>query len=69
MPVHLGAVNLEALGELDVGLGNQLLQVRLALDQRQLPQVVAVEIEQTVVPSAEGTTTSPSMIAEPALIR
>ena len=46
MRVHLAAVDLEALAELDVGAGDQLLQMRLALDQRQLPQIVAVEIEQ-----------------------
>ena len=43
---HLAAVDLEALAELDVGLVDQLLQMRLALDQWQLPQIVAIEIKQ-----------------------
>src|SRR5215204_5311984 len=30
--VHLGAIDLEALAELDVAAGDQLLQMRLALD-------------------------------------
>ena len=33
---HLAAVDLEAFAELDVGAGDDLLQLRLALDQRQL---------------------------------
>jgi hypothetical protein len=64
--------------------------MRLALEQRQLSQVVAIEgqqverdyddlvglarssfcrTEKSVLPSAAGTTTSPSMMAEAALIR
>ena len=46
MRVHLPAIDLEALGELDIGAVDDLLRVRLALDQRQFPQVVAIEIEQ-----------------------
>jgi hypothetical protein len=44
--VYLGAVDLEVLAELDVGVGDDLLELRLALDQGQLLQVVAVEIEE-----------------------
>ena len=35
MGVHLAAVDLEALAELNVGAVDQLLQMGLALDQRQ----------------------------------
>jgi hypothetical protein len=42
MRVHFGAVDLETFRELDVGFCDQLLQVRLALDQRQFSQVVSV---------------------------
>ena len=42
----LGAVDLEAFAELDVGTGDDLFQLRLALMQRQLPQIVAVEIQE-----------------------
>jgi hypothetical protein len=34
------------IAELDIGLVDDLLQLRLALDQRQLPQVTSVEIPQ-----------------------
>ena len=44
--VHLATIDLETLAELNGGLGDQLLQLRLALHQRQLPQVVSVEVEQ-----------------------
>jgi hypothetical protein len=72
-----------------IGFGDQRLQVSLAFDQRQLPQVVAFEIEQVErdhrdlcgfalklilqhrevggARSADGTTISPSMIADAAL--
>src|SRR3569833_3071533 len=43
---HLAAVDLEAFAELDVGPVDQLLEMRLALEQRHLPKVVAIEIEQ-----------------------
>ena len=46
MGIHLATIDLEALAELDVGAVDDLFQVRLALDQRQLPQIVAVEVEQ-----------------------
>ena len=46
MGEHLASVDLEALAELDVGPVDELLQVRLALDQRQLPQIVTVEVKQ-----------------------
>jgi hypothetical protein len=42
---HLGPVDLEGLAELDIGALDDLLQLRLALDQRQLPEVGAIEIE------------------------
>jgi type IV secretory pathway VirD2 relaxase len=48
MGEHVGPVDLEALGELDVDLGDQLFQMGLALDERQLPQIVAVEVKQAV---------------------
>jgi hypothetical protein len=43
---HLGAVDLEAIAELNVGALDDLLQLRLALEQRQFSQVLSVEIEQ-----------------------
>jgi hypothetical protein len=88
--VHLRTVHFKAFAELDVGFGDQLFQMCLALDQWQFSQIVAVEIERSkatstifldlpfssfcnteksVVPSAAGTTISPSIIAENALIR
>src|SRR5882724_5919523 len=86
--VHLGTIDLKALAELDIGLGDDLVEQRLTLEQRHLPQVVAIEVKQiecdhhffdrplssfcntekSVVPSTAGTTTSPSMIADPALM-
>lgn len=46
MLVHLFAVDLEAVAELNTGIGDQLFELRLALDQRQPSQVLSVEIEQ-----------------------
>lgn len=46
MREHLASLDLEALAELHVGLGNDLLELGLALKQRQLPEVLAVEVEQ-----------------------
>ena len=46
MLVHLATIDLEALTELDIGLGDDLLEQHLALDQGQLSQVMAVEIQQ-----------------------
>jgi hypothetical protein len=43
---HLLAVDLETFAELDVAAVDDLLQMLLALDQRQLSKVIAVEIEQ-----------------------
>jgi hypothetical protein len=43
---HRRAVDLETFAELDGGVGDQLFQMHLALDQRQFPEVVTVEIEQ-----------------------
>jgi hypothetical protein len=42
---HLFAVYFEAFAELDVGLVDDLLQMLLAPDQRQLSKVIAIEIE------------------------
>jgi hypothetical protein len=39
-------VRLEALAELEVGAVDDLFQLSLAFDQRQLPQIVAVEVHQ-----------------------
>jgi hypothetical protein len=71
-----------------VGIDDEFFEQRLAFDERQLPQIIAIEIKQiesdqddlggatlqlilqdtekSVVPFAAGTTTSPSMIADPA---
>ena len=46
MREHLAALDLEAFAELDVGAVDDLLQFGLALDQRQLPKIAAVQIEQ-----------------------
>jgi hypothetical protein len=43
---HLPAVDFEAFAELDCCVGDQLLEERLAFDQRQFPQIVAIEMEQ-----------------------
>ena len=43
---HLATVHFKALAELDVGAVDRLFQHRLALGQRQLSEVIAVEIEQ-----------------------
>jgi hypothetical protein len=43
---HLLAVDLEALAELDVGHGDDLLELGLALPERKFPDVAAVQIEQ-----------------------
>ena len=87
--VHLLAIDLEALAELESVSAMIFFSCALRSNQRQLPQIVAVKVEQiegdqhdlvdlplssfcstekSVVPSAAGTTTSPSMIAEPALM-
>src|SRR5712691_989165 len=86
--VHLAAIDPEALAELDIGLGDDFLEQGLTFEQRQLPQIVAVEVKQIerdhhdlfgsslefvlqhreVRGAVPGTTTSPSMIADPALM-
>ena len=43
---HLAALDLEAFAELDVGAIDDLLELGFALDQRQLPQIAAIQIEQ-----------------------
>jgi hypothetical protein len=43
---HLAAADLEAFAKLDVSAVDQLLEMCLALEQRQLPQIIAIEIEQ-----------------------
>jgi len=44
--IHLGAIDLEALAKLDLSLGNDFLEQGLALGQRQLPEVITVEVKQ-----------------------
>src|SRR5713226_10764172 len=44
--VHLAAIDLEALAVLNIGLGDDLLEQGLTLEQRQLPKVVGVEVKQ-----------------------
>jgi hypothetical protein len=44
--VHLATIDLEALAELDVGLVDDFLEQGLTLEQRQFPQIVAVEVKQ-----------------------
>jgi hypothetical protein len=39
-------IDLEAIAELNVRFIDELLEQRLAVDQRQPPEIVAVEIEQ-----------------------
>ena len=46
MSDHRVAVDLEAFAELDVGAGDDLLQSGRALEQRQLPDVAAIQIHQ-----------------------
>lgn len=46
MCVHLTTADLEAFTELDVSAVDDLLQVGLAFDQRQPPEVVTVQIKQ-----------------------
>src|SRR5258705_13437302 len=41
--VHLATIDLETLAELDIGLGDDFLEQGLTLEQRPLPEVVAVE--------------------------
>lgn len=42
----IAAIDLEALAELNFGLCDQLLVEHLALDQRQLPKIMPVQIQQ-----------------------
>ena len=44
--VHLAAIDLETLAELDIGLGDDLLQQRLALEQWQGAKGTAVQVQQ-----------------------
>jgi hypothetical protein len=44
--IHLATVDFEAFAELQGSFRDKLFELRLALDQRQLPQIVTVEIEQ-----------------------
>lgn len=46
MLMHLLAVDFEAFAELDVGPADDLLEQGLALDQRQLPKVVTIQVKQ-----------------------
>src|SRR5258707_9207209 len=43
---HFPAVDLEALAELNVGVGGEFLEIRLTLDQRQFSQIATVPIKQ-----------------------
>jgi hypothetical protein len=43
---HLAAVDLKTLAKLDTGFVDQLFKQRLALDQRQLPEIMAVQVKQ-----------------------
>jgi hypothetical protein len=43
--VHLATVELEALAELNIGLGDDFLEQGLTLKQRQLPEVITVEVK------------------------
>src|SRR4051794_36628002 len=42
---YLGTVDLEAVAELDISMLDDLLQLGLPLDQRQFPQIVAVQVK------------------------
>ena len=44
--VNLASIDLEALAELEIRIGHELFENRLALAQRQFPKVVAVEVKQ-----------------------
>src|SRR3982074_3742233 len=44
--VHFAAVDLETLAELNIGAGDEILEQRLALYQRQLTEIIAIEIKQ-----------------------
>jgi hypothetical protein len=43
---HCLAVDLEGLAELDGGASDDFLQFGLALEQRELPQVATIEVEE-----------------------
>jgi hypothetical protein len=45
MRIHLAAVDLKAFAELDIGVFDYPFELRLALDEWQLPKIVAVEVE------------------------
>jgi hypothetical protein len=46
MLVHLLAIDLEALAELDVGLADDFFKLHLALEQRLLTKIIAVDVKQ-----------------------
>jgi hypothetical protein len=46
MAVHLTPIDFEALAELNIRAGDDFFKLRLALYQRQLSDIVAVEIKQ-----------------------
>ena len=46
MLVHLATIDLEALAGLDIGLEDDFLEEGLTFEQRQLQQVVTVEVKQ-----------------------
>jgi hypothetical protein len=51
---HLLAVDLNAFAELNIGAVDDLLQMRLALDQWQLSQVIAIEVEEVESDQDDG---------------
>src|SRR6266581_849644 len=44
--VHLTTIDLEALAELDIGFGDDFPEQTLTLEQRQPPEVIAIEVKQ-----------------------
>jgi len=44
--VHLTTIDLEALAELDIGFGDDFPEQTFTLEQRQPPEVIAIEVKQ-----------------------
>src|SRR3982074_564434 len=63
--VHFAAVDLEILAELNIGAGDELLEQRLALYQRQLTEIVAIEIKQIERYQHDLLTATPQIIFQP----
>ena len=89
MDIHFSTVDLETLAELNIGAVDDFLYLNFTRNQRQPPEIAAIEVKQIkcqqrdpstfalqlVLENAEiggavigGGNTSPSMIAEPALM-